>query len=508
MWGFKFKLGKKIIRELTQNIPTSIIDDQNVTNKALKSIKWSVLVEIVSRTAQPIIFLILAKLLAPEDFGVVAIATMAISFSQMFWDAGLSKALIQTNQNIENAANVVFWTNLILGVIIYSLLFLSAPLLALFFKSPVSMSVLRVLGLQVVIASLTSVQQALFVRKLDFRWLFFVKLVTAFIPGLFSVPLAFFGYGAWALVSGSLVSSLINLVLLWKRSSWRPKFNYDWYLARKLLKFGVWVIGEGLLAWIQMWSDSLLLGRFLGVKELGVYRVGWTISLVVFGLVLNPFLPVLYTTFSRLQDNIQALKEAFKRSDRIIFLLTLPIGVGLLITGKELSSVLFGNKWHELGLVISIIGFMNGIAWLVGINPELYRAMGRPDVNTKLTFIQILYYLPAYIIGAQLGFRKFIYIRLGVALIANPIHVFLCMRMLKVSPFYIWYWGKPIILSTLIMGIYMFVARFALVRLNVIFEPIPICVIAIGGIFVYMFFLWWLDRPFVLDTLKLVKKAI
>ena len=184
---------------------------QPITAKAVHSLKWSALMEIVSRTAQPIIFVILARLLTPADYGVMATAMIAISFSQMFWDAGLSKALIQTKAAPEDAAHVVFWTNVVLGLLIYILLYLAAPAIALFFKSPASGPVLRVLGIQIVIASLTSVQQALFVRDLDFRGLFWIKLLTAFIPGLFSIPLALKGFGIWALVTGSLVAQIINL---------------------------------------------------------------------------------------------------------------------------------------------------------------------------------------------------------------------------------------------------------------------------------------------------------
>ena len=126
---------------------------KEVTQKAVHSFKWSILTEIVSRTALPIIFVILARLLTPDDFGVVATAMIAISFAQIFWDAGLSKALIQSEETPEDAAHVVFWTNIFLGVLIYFTLFISAPAIALFFNSPSSSPVLRVLGLQIVIAS-------------------------------------------------------------------------------------------------------------------------------------------------------------------------------------------------------------------------------------------------------------------------------------------------------------------------------------------------------------------
>ncbi len=465
--------------------------------------------EIVSRTAMPIIFVVLARLLAPEDFGVVATTMIAISFSQTIWDAGLSKALIQTKETPERAADVVFWTNVVLGVVVYLMLFFFAPLISRFFNSPSSERVLQVLAFQVIIGSLTSVQQALFVRDLDFRKLFWIKLVTAFTPGVFSIPMAFFGYGVWALVAGSLSGQLLNLCLMWKRSKWRPHFRYDTHLAQKMLRFGCWVLLEGLGAWLVVWGDNLIIGRFLGVHDLGIYRTGWMMVTIVFGLVLNPFLPVLYPTFSRLQDDTPALKDAFRKVNRIIIALALPIGTGLLLLGPEAATLLFGQKWQGLGFVVGILGLMHGVAWLVGLNAELYRSMGRPDMNTKLMYAQLLYYLPAYYIAAQYGLQAFTWTRLSVALAATPLHVYLCVKMLNVSPFYLWHQGKPMILSSIAMAFGVVVMKWVLPSIGPISHIALITAILVcAGSVIYLGCLVLLDRSFVLQTLSIVKRAV
>ena len=143
------------------------------------------------------------------------------------------------------------------------------------------------------------------------------------------------------------------------------------------------------------------------------------------------------------------------------------MGVGLLLVGPLLAHILFGDKWQGLGLVLSLIGFMHGMAWLVGINPEIYRALGRPDVNTKLMFITIIYYLPAYLLAAPYGLEVFTVTRLGVALLALPIHVFLCNRMLGASPLYLWHDGKPVILATVFMALGVAGAHWLLNSLSV-----------------------------------------
>lgn len=482
--------------------------NQNITAKAVRSLKWSALTEVVSRTAGPIIFVVLARLLTPDDFGVMATAMIAISFSQMFWDAGLSKALIQTKACPEEAAHVVFWTNVILGLLIYLLLFIAAPAIALFFKSPASCPVLRVLALQIVLASLTSVQQALFVRDLNFRGLFWIKLLTALIPAFFSIPLALYGYGVWALVAGSLAGQIINLLLLWRKSDWRPQFRYDWFMVRSLFVFGFWVLLESIGAWLIVWGDNLIVGRFLGVHDLGIYRTGWSLVTIIFGLVLNPFLPVLYPTFSRLQDDLPSLKNTFNRVNRVVFALALPMGAGLLLVGPEIAALLFGEKWQGLGFVLGVLGFMYALSWLVGINAELYRAMGRPDMNTKLMYAQLLYYLPAYYFAAQYGLETFTITRLAVAVVATPIHIYLCVKLLGVSPFYLWQEGKSMILSTIGMAIGVALLKWGLLPyLSIPYAILSLSILIFTGGLIYLGCLWLLDRDFILGASSLLKRA-
>ncbi|MCW1300569.1 MAG: lipopolysaccharide biosynthesis protein [Candidatus Parvarchaeota archaeon] len=483
--------------------------DPSVTTKAVTSVKWSALMEMVSRIAQPIIFVILARLLTPEDFGVVATAMIAISFSQMFWDAGLSKALIQTEEAPETAANVVFWTNIGLAIVIYVLLFFSAPLIARFFKSPASCAVLRVLGIQIVIASLSSVQQSLFMREMDFKNLFWIRLLTAFFPGFFSIPLAFYGYGVWALVGGTLAGQLLNLFLLWRKSTWRPSFSYDVTLARKLTRFGFWVLLESFGAWLIIWGDNLIVGRYLGVHDLGVYRTGWMLVTLIFGLVLNPLLPVLYPMFSRLQNNNEELKNAFHKANRIVFSLALPMGLGLLVLGPDLANLFFGEKWQGLGFVLSVLGLMHGMAWLVGINAELYRGMGRPDLNTKLMWLAILYYLPSYYLAVQHGLKVFTLTRLAVAVVAIPMHIYLCVKVLKVNVNYLWDLGKPMILSSLLMTVVIYLIKnMVMHHSNSFYSVVSVVFLIFTGVTVYILSLLFLDREFIKMTRNIVRKAI
>jgi PST family polysaccharide transporter len=402
----------------------------SLKSKVVSAAKWSALAEIASKGITPIVFIILAWLLKPKEFGLVAIATMFISFSQIFWDAGLSKALIQRQGEVEKTANIVFWTNMVLGVVIYGLLFLSAGFIAHLFKEPLAETVIKVQGLQIILASLFSVQTALLQKELNFKKLFYVRLLTSVLPGFASIPFALWGFGYWALVVGSLVGAFGQLVILWSISLWRPQLEYDTQIAKQLFKFGFWVTGEGLLMWLIVWLDAMIVGTYMGSENLGLYRTGNTFVVLIFGLLLSPLLPVLFSSFSQMQHDKNRLTAAILKSTKAVTLVAFPIGVGLFIVSDLLETFIFGDKWLGIGTVIGWMGLMHGISWIVGVNSDAYRAIGRADLSTKIMLLCLLYYIPTYLIAVQYNLEVFLIVRFLVACAAIPIHFFIADKYL------------------------------------------------------------------------------
>ncbi len=471
--------------------------------------KWSALTEVVARAVSPLTFVILARILTPQDFGVLAIAQIAISFCYLFWDAGLQKALIQTREPLEKAANVVFWINLALCVVIYAVLFATAPFLAVFFNSPAACAVLQVLGLRIIIGALSTVQQGLFLRDLDFKLFFWARLATAAIPALVSIPLAYLGYGVWALVVSSLVGAFINLVILWVRSPWRPQFCFDTGIARKMANFGSWIVLDSLVGWFISQGDAVVVGRFLGIRDLGLYRTGRNIIDILFGLTLNPIYPILYPAFSALHGDKEALRSFLHKTNRLIMALTLPIGTGIMCVASPLVAVVLGEKWQGIEVVLSIMSLQMALSWLVGSNPEIYRAVGRPDVQTKIGLISVPLYLLVYLIAAPLGLTAFVFARIGLTLVVLPIHVWMAVRILNVSYLYLWETGKPMILSTTFMVLTIFGIKWMLEMSNFIRPPIvDLFAFIVIGIVIYVVSLWVLDKSFVLQARNMVRKAL
>lgn len=481
------------------------VDSGAIIRKATSSIKWLYLGEGIARVMSPFTFVVLARLLSPKEYGLVAVAQIAISFAQIFYSGGLEKAMIQAQTSAGKTANVVFWANLTLGVCAYGVMFLFSPAIAAFFKTPEASPVLRVLGLQIIIGSLGIVQQTLFLRALDFRQLFWIKLVNAAVPPLLSIPFALGGLGVWALVAGSMTGSVVNLVNLWARSSWRPTWGFDFSLARRLSGFGFWVVSENLISWIMDYGDGIAVGRFLSVYDLGVYRTGQNIVSILFGLGLNPLLPALFPTFSRLQHDVGALHGFLDKTNRSIAAMVLPMGAGVCLVAPQAVALAFGGKWHGLALVLGVLCLAMSIGWLVGANSELYRAIGRPDVSTRLGLINLAFMIPVFLIAAPYGLKVFVFARLGLVIASLPLHIFWVVRLLHKSPFYYWQNCRSMILSTLAMALGTWSLRSLLVSCGASQSGIPLLASTVlAGVAVYGVCLWLLDRSFVMGTARLL----
>ncbi len=417
------------------HLNTDTLEDLKI--KSVKAFKWSALGEITSRAVQPIVTTILARFLAPADFGVVAVATIVVSLCQLFQDFGLGKTVIQTEKNLKEYANNAFWLNLGAATFLYLVILIGAPLIGALFRSPESVAVLRILSLQLILSSLSTVQAALFQRSVRFNLVFIVRSVSALIPGFVSIPLALSGYGVWAIVFGTLGGSAIQLILYWWFSDWRPQFTFHISFVKRLVGFSKWVAAEGLAGWFIAWGDSFLLGMYLGMSELGQYRVGTFFVVLLSNLFFTPFIPVAYSFFSRLQVDREEFKNYFLKLSKLITATVLPIGFLAAFFAEPITSVVFGTQWQGTEIVIATMSIRWALGCLVGLNSTAYTSLGRPDVNIKFLGVVVLLSVPVYFIAAPYGLMVFCIARLLTAQFDNILNFFVGIRVFGLEAGYI-----------------------------------------------------------------------
>ncbi|MBN8438412.1 MAG: lipopolysaccharide biosynthesis protein [Candidatus Accumulibacter sp.] len=381
------------------------------------ALKWSFLSELAAKVVASLLFVVLARLLAPEDFGVVAAATMVITFSQIFWDAGMGQAVIQYRGDRAAASDAAFWINCVLALVASTLLFLTANVLAerIFHDERVA-AVLQVMSLQFLLTAAVSVHSALLQKDMQFRPLFWMRLSTVALPALISVPLAWQGFGYWALIAGTLGGQAAQSVGLWRISPWRPRLSFDCRVAWELTRFGAWVGASGLLAWFYVWADSLIVGMYLGSHELGVFRTGNQLAMMIFAIPFGPILPVLYSHLSRIGHDRHRLAQAVDKASRAVILLATPIALIVFSLADPLAAALLGPTWEGIGPVVAVMALAHGVSWVIGMNGEVYGAMGKPHYETLSMAATLPIYLVAYVIAIREGLDLFLWTRLALAI--------------------------------------------------------------------------------------------
>lgn len=399
-----------------------------------RSLKWSFLAELAAKVIQPTVFIVLARLLTPEDFGVMSAALMVISFSQIFWEAGMNKAIIQRQTNIENAANAAFWINIGLGTVIAGLLFIVADPVALtFFHDERVAVVLQIMTVHVFLGAISATHTALLQKDMSFKTLFWVRFATAGLPGLASIPLAWNGMGYWALLIGTLIGQVAQVVLLWQLSHWHPKCSFPFAVAKEMGHFGAWVGASGLLGWFYVWADSLIVGMYFGSHELGLYRTGNQFASMTFTMLFGPIIPVLYSHLSRTPQKTETITQAAETTLKVITLIAIPLGVIAYTLSGPISNLLFEEKWHGIQQVIGVMSLANGLAWIAGMNGEFYRAINKPKYETIVMAIAIFAYIPIYFACAQHGLIVFVWGRLAAAVFGVSIQIYILHRLININ---------------------------------------------------------------------------
>ena len=282
-------------------------DKVAIKKKAASAVKWSLLTEVLVKVITPLTQIILAHILAPAAFGVVATVTMVVSFADMLSDAGFQKYLVQHDfENLESlfkTADVAFWTNLFVSLVLW--------LIIIVFNDPIARSVgCSGLGSVLIFASaslpltaLSSIQLAIFHREFEFKDLLVSRVSVALVPMVITVPLAFLGFSYWSLVIGTVAGNLVNALVLTKMSKWRPKAFYSLELLKDMLGFSLWTLLESISIWLTSWVGTFVLGSTLSTYYLGLYKTSTGMVNAAMGIVTSATTPILFSALSRYQND-------------------------------------------------------------------------------------------------------------------------------------------------------------------------------------------------------------
>ena len=404
-----------------------------------RSMGWSLFSEIAAKLVTPLTNMLLARILTPDDFGILAVCNMLVSFVDIITDAGFAKYLVQTDiqsdEERDQLANVAFWSNLALSVFLYLVIILNRVSIATLLGGKDYSTVICVASFQLILTSFSSIQTGLLRRKFSFKKLFIARLAVAVMPLLVAVPIAYFTKSYWALIAGTLAGALANTVILFIVSSWRPRFFYSFPLFKRMFSFSFWSLCEGLANWTIFWFDTFLVTRVYSSYYLGIYKNSSSMVLSIMGMITASMSPVLLSVLSRVKDSAGEFERVYLTIQRIMLYLVIPMGLGLFCYRSIATYILFGSQWDEAANVVGSWGLMMMCSIIFYSFPaELYKSRGIPKILFFFQCGYLIVLIPVCLAVVKTGFYPFVYIRCLCVVEQIILSLILCRKYFSITP--------------------------------------------------------------------------
>lgn len=362
----------------------------SLKQKAVTGAVWRTLEQIGSQGCNLVFGIVLARLLSPRDFGVVALLYVFIGVSNVLVSAGLGSGLVQQKQVTEEDYNSAFFVSLLMSLIVYAILFFSAPAIAGFYRQPILVSVLRWTALGLILNAMNGVQDAVMSRSFLFNLSFRISLVQSISHGVIGIILAYMGYGVWALVYGTLGSSFLGTLTRWYLIGWRPRLVVSIGSIKKLWRFGWKLMASGVISQFFGNIYGLIIGRVYTPSELSFYSRGQQLPSLAVGIVDKTTTSISFTALSRMQDNPEQFRRSMRRMIRSSCFFVMPTMILMAVCSKSLIVILLGQQWLCAVPYMQIACFSYLLMPFHSINLQAMNAMGRSDLFLKLEILKKL----------------------------------------------------------------------------------------------------------------------
>lgn len=476
--------------------------------KATRSVKWAFLGSLAPRLITPFTSMLLAALLTPDDFGIIAITNMVVMLARILVESGMGMAIIQRKEYVEEAASVAFGFSIFAGTIIYLLLWLFAPTLEILYELPNLGTIIRTASLSLIVLAFTAAPTAMMQRQMEFRKLFWVTGLPQIVTALTSVIWAFLGGGVWALVWGPLLGNVVNALVVWHFTTWRPRLVTDLRLLLSLLRFSVWIMLSSFQFWLFSYFDNAIAGLYFNSQELGYYALGFNLSSMLPSLLTAALMQVAYPAFCNLQDNPADVGRALVSLQRVLAVIVFPVGFGLAAVALPAIQLLYGEKWLGMGQVMMIFAILPGLTHFWSLSGEAYRAINRPDIWTKLTAVMIAAMMPLLFLTGPYGLMIYVLARAGVSILVPLLNIFWGGRFLDLTPrrqleALARPFGAALLMFIGITGFMQIIAPFAGLA-----GWLKLLALITGGVLFYIGLIWFFARSLFYDFIDTVRRVL
>ncbi len=432
---------------------------ETLKNKTIKGVVWSA-VERFSVAGINFIFgLILARLLMPSDYGVIAMLAIFMAVAQTFIDSGFSNALIRKPDRTETDNATAFYFNIVVGIVCYIILFFSAPLIASFYDTPILVPLTRVLGLNLIFNSLCVVQQALLSVNLDFKTQAKISLLSVLISGPIGIACAYYGLGVWALVAQSVLAAFLRMFLLWLLAKWRPTERFSKSSFHSLFSYGSKLLASGLLDTIYNNLYTIIIGKKFAATDLGLYtradHFAQFPAINITGILQRVSFPVLST----IQNEDERLAVNYRKFLRLSGFVVFPLMIGMAVVAEPLIRLILTDKWIACVPFLQVLCF--ALMWypIHAINLNLLQVKGRSDLFLRLEIYKKILGVCTLCITVPLGLMAMCIGRVATSIICLALNTHYTGQLINLG-----YWKQmrdllPTLLNSLVMGVLVYAVQ-------------------------------------------------
>lgn len=371
----------------------------SLKDQTVKGVYWSSAENVITVGITFVVGLVLARLLGPEEYGLIGIITIFISVFNSIVDSGFSNALIRKKEVDNLDYNTIYITNLVFSVILFIVLFLIAPAISVFFNSPQLIPLTRVMGGVLIINAFSIIPRTVLVRQLDFKTQAKVSFIASIVSGVIGIGMALSGCGIWSLVGQQLSRQLLNSLLLWIWCHWRPQIEFSFIRFKELFNFGWKLLVSGLIDTIWKEIYQVVIGKVYSPSTLGQYTRAQQFASVFSSNLTFVVQRVSFPALSQMQDDKLRLKLAYKRIIKVTMFVSFVLMLGMVGSAKQMVQVLVGDQWLPCVPYLQIICFTMMLYPLHAINLNMLQVQGRSDLFLKLEIIKKIIAVGPIVLG-------------------------------------------------------------------------------------------------------------
>ncbi len=380
----------------------------NLKNKTISGLFWKSINTFALQGTGFVVGIILARLLSPQEFGLIGMVIIFTAISETFIDSGFKSALIRKKDSTQADYSTVFYYNLFMALIFYLILFISAEAISRFFDEPELKWIVRVIGLQSIIRALAIIQIVKVIKRLDFRLFAKIGILSSVFSGAVAIAMAYNGFGVWSLVIRDISGALLGSVFFWYWNRWMPSLTFSIQSFKELFGFGSKLLASALLSSVFENIYKVIIGKYFSAQQLGFYTRAELFRNLPSKKITRIMSGVTYPVLAQMQDDKTMLKNGYKKMIKSLMFLSLILLTGMAAIAEPMVLTLIGEQWRQSIVYLQLLCFPGALYPLHALNLNMLKVQGRSDLFLWLEIIKKLIAIPTIIIGIIWGIKVMI----------------------------------------------------------------------------------------------------